>query len=66
MYFYVNPANAYSVKVSNRNTGKRCEICSKLTIKTPERRQLHSGVFIAKFEHSSHPFLLFLLLTLNK
>ena len=39
VYFNVNPANAYSFKVSNRNTGKRCEICSKLTIKTPERRQ---------------------------
>ena len=23
----------------NRNTKKRCEMCSKLTIKTPERRQ---------------------------
>ena len=27
------------LRVNNRNTGKRCEICSKLTIKTPERRQ---------------------------
>ena len=26
-------------KVNNRNTRTRCEICSKLTIKTPERRQ---------------------------
>ena len=26
-------------KVNNRNTRKRCEICSKLTIKTPERLQ---------------------------
>ena len=25
--------------VNNRNTRKRCEICSKLTIKTPDRRQ---------------------------
>ena len=25
-------------KVNNRNTRARCEICSKLTIKTPERR----------------------------
>ena len=25
-------------KVNNRNTRKRCEICSKLTIKTPEPR----------------------------
>ena len=26
-------------KVKNRNTRKRCEICLKLTLKTPERRQ---------------------------
>ena len=28
----------YLLKVNNRNTRTRCEICSKLTIKTPERR----------------------------
>ena len=28
----------YLFKVNNRNTRTRCEICSKLTIKTPERR----------------------------
>ena len=28
-----NPANIYLFKVSNRNFGKRCEICPKLTIK---------------------------------
>ena len=43
------------------------EICLKLTIKTPERCQLRrSTVFIVNFEHISHPFLVFLLLTLNK
>ena len=32
-----------------------CGICSKLTIKTPERRHLHrSGVFIDNFEQFSH------------
>ena len=30
-------ANIYLFKVNNRNTRKRCEICLKLTIKTPER-----------------------------
>ena len=35
-------------KVNNRNTRTRREICSKLTIKTPERR---SGVFIVNLEH---------------
>ena len=34
---------------------QRCEICSKLTINTPKRRQWHrSGVFIVHFEHISH------------
>ena len=44
------PANIHLFKVNNRNTRKRCEICSKLTIKTPERR---SGVFIVNFEEVS-------------
>ena len=34
----VIPAGNYMFKVNNRNTRTRCEICSKLTIKTPERR----------------------------
>ena len=33
------PANIYLFKGNDRNTRKRCEIYSKLTIKTPERRQ---------------------------
>ena len=33
-----NPAGNYMFKVNNRNTRTRCKICSKLTIKTPERR----------------------------
>ena len=33
-----HPAGNYMFKVNNRNTRTRCEICSKLTIKTPERR----------------------------
>ena len=42
-------------KVNNKNTRTRCEICSKLTIKTPERCQWRrSGVFIVNFEHISH------------
>ena len=36
---YKFPANIYLFKFNNRNTRKRCEICSKLTIKTPERGQ---------------------------
>ena len=62
-----SPANIYLFKVNNRNTRKRCEIFSKLTIKTPERRRWRrSGVFIINFENISHLFLELLLLTLNK
>ena len=30
-------AGIYLLKVNNRNIKTRCEICSKLTIKTPEQ-----------------------------
>ena len=33
---YSYPANIYLFKVDNRNTRKWCDICSKLTIKTPK------------------------------
>ena len=33
-----NPAGNYMFKVNNKNTRTTCEICSKLTIKIPERR----------------------------
>ena len=57
------PANIYLFEVNYKNTRKRCKICSKLTIKTPERRQWRrSDVFIVNFEHISHLFLVFLLL----
>ena len=56
----------YLLKVNNRNTRTRCEVCSKLTIKTPELCQWrHSGVFIVNFKHISPLVLVFLLLTLN-
>ena len=61
------PANIYLFKVNNRNTRKMRELCSKLTTKTPKRRQWRrSGVFIFNFEHILNLFLVFLLLTLNK
>ena len=42
------------LKVNNRNTRSRCEICSKLTIKTPEQCQaLFSTYFNACFQ-SNH------------
>ena len=37
-----DPVGSYMFKVNIRNTRTRCEICSKLTIKTP-------GVFIVNF-----------------
>ena len=47
-------AGIYLLKVNNRNTSRRCEICSKLTIKTPERGQWRrSGVLIVSFEYIS-------------
>ena len=48
-------AYIYLFKVNNRNTKKRNEICSS-----------RSGVFIVNSEYISHPFLNFLLLTLNR
>ena len=61
------PTNIYLFKVNSKNFKKRRKICSKLTIKTPERRQwCRSGVFIINFKHISHLFLVFLLLNLNK
>ena len=41
------PAGNCMFKVNKRNTKTRCEICSKLTIKTPER---HYSVSIVNFE----------------
>ena len=35
------PAGNYMFKVNNRNTRTRCEIFSKLTIKTPERQRIY-------------------------
>ena len=64
--FDIFKVGIYLLKVNNRNSRTRCEICSKLTIEIPERRQWRrTGIFIINFEHTSHLFLLFLLLTLN-
>ena len=53
-------------KVNNRNTKARCEICSKLRLKTPEQHQgCCSGVFILNSEDISHLVLVLLLLTLS-
>ena len=59
-FLYWNPAGNYIFKVNNRNTITRCEICSKLTIKTPEWR------YWLLSEVVSHLALVFLLLTLSR
>ena len=60
------PAGIYLLKVKNRNTRTRCEICSKFAIKIPERRHWRRyGIFIVNFEHISRFVLVFLLLTLK-
>ena len=49
------PASIYLLKGSNRNARLRCEICSKLTIKIPERHQWRRfEIFIVNFEHISY------------
>ena len=64
---YSDPGRNYMSKVNNTDTRTRCEICSKLTIKTLERSQWrHSGVFIVNFEHILRLVQLFLLLTLSR
>ena len=51
---HLNPVSIYLLKVNNKNTRARCEICSKLTIKTPERRQWHSSLKNWTFIHTQN------------
>ena len=51
------PEDDYLLKVNNRNTRTKYEICSKLTIKIPS--------LLLTLKHISHLVLVFLLLTLN-
>ena len=45
--------NNNMLKFIKRNTRTRCEICSELTIKTPERYQCRrSSVFVVNLEHT--------------
>ena len=63
----LSPTRQLDFKVNNRNIRARCEIYSKLTIKTPEQRHWRrSGVFIVNCEHISHFFLVLLLLNLSR
>ena len=48
------PADIYLLKVTNRNSRKRCEKYLKSIIKSPERHHSRrSGVFIVNFKHIS-------------
>ena len=58
------PPGNYLFIVTNKNTRRRREICSKLTIKT--ERRLRSGLFVVNFEYISSLVLVFLLLTLSR
>ena len=46
---FIYPAVNYMFKVNNRNTRTVCEICSKLTIRTPEWRHWRMGVWTSAF-----------------
>ena len=54
-FFSTIPAGIYLLKVNNRNTKTRFEICSELTIKTLERRQWRRfAIFIINSKYISH------------
>ena len=55
--YHKKDPNIYLLNVKDGNIRKRCEICSKLTVKTPEQR--HFGVFIVNFDLILHFFLVF-------
>ena len=62
----IHPSKHLPVQHNNRSTRKKCEICPKLTIKTPERRhQLLLCACIINFEQLSQVFLVFLFSAVN-
>ena len=64
---HLYPVDNCMFKANDKNTRISCEICSNLTIKTPEGPQwCRSGVFIVNIEHISHLVLVFLLLILSR
>ena len=42
---YELTSNIYLFKINNRKARKKCEICSKLTINTPERRRRRASLW---------------------
>ena len=62
----IAPVNKNMLRINNRHTRKRGEVCSKLTIKPPEQRQCCCfGILIVNFEHTLYLFLVFVLLNLS-
>ena len=48
---HIHPSRHLFFTIISGNTRTICEICSRSTIKTPERRHKHySGIFLSKFE----------------
>ena len=48
---HIHPSRHLFFTIISGNTRAICEICSRSTIKTPERRHKHySGIFLSKFE----------------
>ena len=65
VWITASPTGIYLFKVNAEDTRLMYEICSKLIIKTTDRRHWHrSGVFV-KFEQILHIVLVFPLLTFN-
>ena len=65
--YWKYPANKYMLKFNNRNTRKKYETCSKLTIATPKQYYWHhSGVFIVIFEQTLYLGLVITLLILKR
>ena len=48
--YLMNPVPIFMFKVNNRNTRERCDLCSKVTIKTSELRQWRPSVYNVDFE----------------
>ena len=59
------PTGNYMLKVNNRNTRTRCEICSELIIRYQNNAWHRCDVFIVNFKHILRLVVMLLLLTLN-
>ena len=58
VFFWIKLRGSGLPEVNNRNTRKRCKMCSMLTLEILEKHHWSRyGVFIVNFEHISHIFL---------